>query len=122
MTTYQQILSRLSVIRARADAATEGPWTKSQSFAGATVYAGSPTTGARGLVASFDSGDYARSKEEGHANAELCAHSRTDVSALCDAVEKALAALDNANELKFNPKLSVDYDVAFETILTSLPK
>lgn len=75
--TQTQLLESARKAVELAKKAKPAPWTKSTSFAGATVYAGSPATGAKGLIASFDTGDYANSIAEGNANAELTAHART---------------------------------------------
>lgn len=93
--TLSSLITRAKELERKA---TKGPWTKSQSFAGATIYAGSPQTGAKGHVASFDSGDYTQSQEQGHANAGLSALLRNLAPALFaerDALREALEKIAN---------------------------
>jgi hypothetical protein len=73
-----------TAIRARAEAATEGPWEQRQNaptMSGAVWHlrrAGQP--GVRAMVTEY---------QHGSANAEFIAHARTDVPALCDALDEA---------------------------------
>lgn len=83
--------SELDQIRARADAATPGPW----------YYEGTDIPGMRGWVRvcnsrGFDIDEVCWSSSR---NSNFVSAARTDVPALCDALEAAMRALAVAHEL-----------------------
>ncbi len=80
---------RLDEIKARAEAATEGPWTGNNGDGYGAYYVDNPTGR---TVARCDYGPY-----EGSRDAEFIAHARTDVPDLVAAVEAVLALRPLAN-------------------------
>jgi hypothetical protein len=87
------IMNRLAEIEARANAATEGPW--SVDHDSEEVYADTcVATGDYGWIAVGPSGQsphYDEDTAEGRADAEFIAHAREDVPALVAALRAVLA-------------------------------
>lgn len=81
----------LDAAKARADAATNGPWHRSHGEFGCVRY------GDYGWVAAGPTGagpDYDIDTDQGHDDAEFIAHSRTDLPAAIDALRGVTEYVD----------------------------
>ena len=92
MTNRPSTTDELAEIRARVDAATEGPWTASGEYAGSweVTYTWRPGTELAECSRVLDVSDMGDACGN-QGDAEFVAHARTDVPRLLDAVEAVLA-------------------------------
>lgn len=117
-------------IRARCEAATEGPWTPERGDLGLDGDARFPTSSLVTVYA-YDDCDIhpladcscnhtCREEEVAVSNAAFIAHARTDIPALLDALETALAQLNVAREGLMRiggcPDRQSAWDVSDETL------
>ncbi len=68
---------------------TAMPWSRGDTGK-PLLSAGTSAMGFNGMVATFDAGDYARSKEEGHANADLTSHMSKTYLPLLEAAKELI--------------------------------
>ncbi len=91
MSKLHEVLARLGEIKARAEAATDGPWYDDMSIAGDGSVVMSEATCFR--VAHFPSTEYCVNHE---CDSEFVAHARTDVPDMAEALEEARELLGRA--------------------------
>lgn len=93
MTTYEQILAKTAIIRARSEAATGGEW---------TIYNQGRDEGLSidvlHIVSTDEKADWIAQQVNCAGTATFIAHARKDVPALIDAVEKAAKVLNDIEQ------------------------